>query len=287
MLFDTHCHIQFRAFKDDHEAVIKRCLDKGMILNLVGTQKDTSKWAVEMAEKYENVYASIGTHPIHLHPTHVDEEETHFMTREEDFDEPYYDKLAQSKKVIGVGECGLDLYHLPKDKTKEEVLAKQKDIFLKHLRFAEHHDLPLVIHCREAHDEMIKLLKSETSSKSQIKNLNIQGTIHCFTSNWSHAQQYLEMGFYLGFTGVVTFPPKKTDPNPQLQLNEVVEKVPLDRVVVETDAPYLAPQSYRGQRAEPWMVEEVVKRFAVVRGVSAEEMAEITTANARRLFSID
>lgn len=94
------------------------------------------------------------------------------------------------------------------------------------------------------------------------------------------------MGFYLGFTGVVTFPPKKTNPAPQLQLNEVVEKVPLDRVVIETDAPYLAPQAYRGQRAEPWMVEEVVKRFAAVRGVSVEEMAEITTANARKLFGV-
>src|SRR3989338_5256529 len=283
MLFDTHCHIQFQAFKDDHKAVIKRCLNKGMILNLIGTQKDTSKWAVEMADRYDNVYASIGTHPIHLYPTHVDEEESHFMTREEDFDEQYYEQLAQSKKVIGVGECGLDLYHVPKDKTKEEVLAKQKNVFLKHLRFAQKHCLPLVIHCREAHDQLIELLKSEVRSQKS----EVRATVHCFTSNWAHAQEYLNMGFYLGFTGVVTFPPKKTNPEPQLRLNEVVEKVPLDRVVIETDAPYLAPQAYRGQRAEPWMVEEVVKRFAAVRGISVEEMGEITTANARRLFSID
>ena len=218
------------------------------------------------------------------------------MTREEDFDDPYYEELAQSKKVIGVGECGLDMYHVPKDKTKEEVLEKQKQVFLAQVRFAQKHDLPLVIHCREAHDQMIQLLKSEVRSPrlqtpgasatgGQAKS-DIRGTIHCFTSNWTHAQEYLNLGFYLGFTGVVTFPPKKSDTNPQLRLNEVVENVPLDRVVIETDAPYLAPQAYRGRRAEPWMVEEVVKRFAAVRHVSVEDMANITTANARRLFKI-
>ncbi len=298
MLIDTHCHIQFNAYKDDYDAVIKKCLDKGMVLNLVGTQKDTSRWAVEMAEKYENVYATIGTHPIHLHPTHVDEEETHFMTREEGFDEPYYEELARSEKVIGVGECGLDLFHVPKDKSVEEVLEKQKDVFLAHYDFARKHELTLVVHCREAHEQMIHLLKSEISnqkSANPITNYRLQitdikskinGVIHCFTSNWDHAQEYLGMGFYLGFTGVITFPPKKTNPNSQLWLNEVVEKIPLDRIVVETDSPYLAPQKYRGERAEPWMVEEVVKRFAEVRGLSFDEMERRVEENTRALFAV-
>ena len=278
MLIDTHCHVQFNAFKDDYDAVIKKCLAQGMSLNLVGTQKDTSRWAVEMAEKYDNVYASIGTHPIHLHPTHVDEEETHFMSREEAFDWDYYAALAKSKKVIGVGECGLDLWHVPKDTAVSEVLAKQKEVFLQHYNFAREHDLVLVVHCREAHEEMISLM-------SNISGL-MRGVIHCFTANWDRAQAYLQMGFYLGFTGVVTFPPKKTNPQPQLWLNEVVEKIPLDRIVVETDSPYLAPQKYRGERAEPWMVEEVVKRFAEVRGLSFEEMERQIEENTRRLFNI-
>jgi TatD DNase family protein len=280
MLIDTHCHVQFRSFKDDYEAVIKKCLDRGMILNLVGTQKETSRWGVEMAEKYNNVYASIGTHPLHLHPTHVDEEETHFMSREEGFDWDYYSELAKSKKVIGVGECGLELFHLPKDKTKEEVLKKQKKVFLDHVRFSVEHELPLVVHCREAHNELIELLKSEfLNLKSEIN-----GTIHCFTSNWDHAQKYLDMGFYLGFTGVVTFPPKKTNPQPQLDLEEVIKKIPLERIVVETDSPYLAPQAYRGTRSEPWMVEEVVKKFAKVRQKSVSEMEQIIAKNSLKLF---
>lgn len=278
---DTHCHVQFQAFAHDVDDVIEKCLAKGMILNMVGTQKDTSRSAVAFAERYDNVYASIGTHPIHLHPTHVDEEETHFMSREEHFDEAYYEELVQSKKVIGIGECGLDLYHLPKDISVDEVLAKQKEVFLAHLRFALKHDLPLVIHCREAHEEMIRLLQSE----AQTHTAQIRGTIHCFTSHWGHAQSYLNMGFYLGFTGVVTFPPKKTNPTQQIQLEEVIQKIPLDRIVIETDSPYLAPQAYRGRRSEPWMVEEVVKKFATVRGLSFDEMTIQIAENSHRLFS--
>ena len=182
----------------------------------------------------------------------------------------------KSPKVIGIGECGLDLYHVPKDKSKEEVLEKQCSVFLAHVQFAHKHNLPLVIHCRDAHDEMIDLLRG--------LNRQIRGTVHCYTSNWKHAEQYLDMGLYLGFTGVVTFPPKKLDPAPQLGLLETIEKMPLDRIVVETDSPYLAAQAYRGTRAEPWMVEEVVKKIALTRRLSVEKMNEIIVENTLRLF---
>lgn len=277
MLIDTHCHIQFQGYKDDREEVIKRCQEKQVILNLVGTQKDTSKAAVEMAEKYENMYATIGLHPVHLFPTHIDEEESSFMSREEDFDEKYYENLVQSKKVIAVGETGLDLYHLPKDMELEEVLAKQKKVFLAHVDFAFKHHLPLVIHCRSAHLPMIELLKK--------LDRRIDGTMHCFTGNWEQAQEYLKLGLHLGFTGVVTFPPKKTDPKPQIELLEVIEKMPMDRILVETDSPYLAPQAYRGQRAEPWMVEEVVKKIAEIRKMDYEQCAENVIMNTKKLFN--
>ncbi len=277
MFVDTHAHIQFDAYKADRDEVIARCQKKGLLLNIVGTQKDTSRRAVEMAEAYENMFASIGTHPIHLHATHVDEEETSFLSREESFDEAYYEELVKSPKVIGIGECGLDLYHLPKDKSKEEVLEKQQKVFLAHVKFAEKHNLPLVIHCRDAHDEMIALLKS--------LGRQIRGTVHCYTSDWAHAQEYLDLGLYLGFTGVITFPAKKLDPAPQLGLLEVVEKMPLDRILVETDSPYLAAQAYRGTRAEPWMVEEVVRKIALVRKISEEKMNEIILENTKKLFS--
>ncbi len=283
MLVDTHCHIQFQGYNNDRDAVILRCKEKGIILNLVGTQKDTSAAAVTLAEQHENMYASIATHPVHLHPTHVDEEESHFMTREEEFDEVHYEKLAQSPKVIAIGECGLDLYHLPKDKTIADVLEKQKQVFLDHANFAQKHDLPLCIHVRDgltpetakAHDLMIELLKDMKAPR---------GVIHCYTSNWRHAEQYLSLGFYLGFTGVVTFPAKKLDPKPQENLLEVLKKMPLDRILLETDSPYLAPQAFRGQRSEPWMVEEVVKTIAKIKGLSYDEVATATYENTLRLF---
>jgi TatD DNase family protein len=276
MMIDTHAHIQFDAYKNDRDEVIERCSQAGLVLNIIGTQKDTSKDAVEMAEKYTNMYASIGTHPTHLHATYVDEEETSSLSREESFDEVYYEELVKSSKVIAIGECGLDLYHLPENISKEKVLEKQIEVFIAHANFAQKHDLPLVIHCRNAHDEMLDVLKSF--------GRQIRGTVHCYTGDWIHAQQYLELGLHLGFTGVVTFPPKKLDPKPQLDLLEVIEKMPLDRILAETDAPYLAPQAYRGTRAEPWMVVEVVKKIALMRRVSVEKMNEILIENSLRLF---
>jgi len=280
MLIDTHCHLQFSAYDKDRDAVINTCNKKRIFLNIVGTQKTTSRLAVELAEKHENMYASIGTHPIHLFPTRVDEEETSFVSREEGFDEEYYEELVKSKKVIGIGETGLDLYHMPKDKSIEEVLEKQKKVFLDHINFAQKHGLPLVIHCREAHSEMIQLLQANGHKLQANK-----GVIHCFTGNWEQAQKYLDLGLYLGFTGVVTFPPKKTDPKPQLDLEEVLEKIPLDRILVETDSPYLAPQVCRGKRCEPYMVEEVIKKLADIKGKNVEETEKIVFGNALSLFT--
>lgn len=276
MLIDTHAHVQFQAYKNDQREVLERCQKKNMILNVVGTQKDTSRMAVELAEAHDFLYASIGTHPIHLHSTHVDEEETSFQSREEDFDEPFYDALAQSPKVIGVGECGLDLYHVPSDLSQEEVLEKQKMVFLKHIHFAHKHNLPLVIHCREAHDQMIELLKTLPFS--------VRGTVHCFTSNLKHAEEYLKLGLYLGFTGVLTFPPKKSHPEIQNDLVSVARTMPFDRMLLETDSPYLAPAAYRGKRAEPWMMEEQIKFIAKLRGMSIEQVEQGIQENSLRLF---
>lgn len=201
------------------------------------------------------------------------------MSREEDFDAAYYEEIfaMAPDKVIGVGECGLDLFHVPENVPLETVLEKQKDVFKKHVAFAIAHDLPLVIHVRDAHDRMIELLK-------QIELPKHRGTIHCYTGNWEFAQQYLDLGFYLGFTGVITFPAKKTNPAQQESLWEVIRNMPEDRIVVETDAPYLAPQAYRGERCEPWMTEECVKKIAEIRGKSAADMEAIIFANTKRLF---
>ena len=302
-MFDTHCHLQFNAYKDDHDDVLKRCVEKEMILNVVGSQKDTSRRAVEYAEKYDNIFATVGLHPIHLFKSHVDESEAKFDSRAEDFDYEFYKKLAQNKKVIAIGECGLDFFHQPEGASQDEVFKKQKEVFLKQHELAVELNLPLVIHVRNAHDEMIELLHSLVIPTAVEGSLNyserdfstpqssarndkpqIRGTVHCYTSDWKHAQQYLDLGLHLGFTGVITFPPKKTNSQSQLDMLEVVAKCPTDRMLVETDAPYLAPQAYRGQRCEPWMVEEVVKKIAEIKKLSFAEVVETTAKNAEALF---
>ena len=277
-MFDTHCHVQFQGFKKDADEIVKKCGEKGMILNLVGTQKDTSRAGVEMAQKYPFTYASIGLHPVHLFSTHIDEEESSFTSREEDFDYEYYKTLGQNPKVVAVGECGLDLYRLPEGRTVEEVLEKQKKVFTLQYKLAQELNLAMVIHCREAHQQLIDLLKTMTSA--------VRGTVHCYTSNWYFAKQYLDLGLNLGFTGVITFPPRKTDPQAQIDLLEVVKNCPLERIVIETDAPYLAPQAYRGTRCEPPMVEEVIKKIAELKNLSFAEVEKATTENAKKMFGI-
>jgi TatD DNase family protein len=206
----------------------------------------------------------------------VIEEDTEFVSRGEAFDDAYYDALAASPKVIAVGETGLDRFHVPKDEKTEDVMDTQKRIFLQHYRLAQKHNLPLVIHVRDAHNDMIELLKTLDAP--------IKGVIHCYTGNWTYAKEYLDLGLYLGFTGVITFPPKKTDPQHQIDLLNVLEHIPLDRMVVETDSPYLAPQAYRGKRAEPWMVEETVKKIAEIRGMKESDLAGHVAKNTKQLF---
>ena len=311
-MIDTHAHAHFNAYKSDMDEVIKRSLEKGAIINLVGTQSDTSRKAIEVAEKYDEVYASVGLHPEHLFSKHVDEEETSFISREENFDYEYYKKLASHPKVIGIGECGLDFYRIPEGMTKDQMLPRQKEVFLGHIKLAQELDLPMVIHCREAHEELLAILtviaRSVATKQSHYLQTNLigsenewiatpptlrearndktlRGTIHCYTSNWSNAQKYLAMGFYIGFTGVITFPPLKKNPQAQADLLAVVKKMPLDRILLETDCPYLSPIPYRGNRGEPWMIEATAAKIAELRGMKLEEVLEATTENAKELFT--
>lgn len=280
-MIDTHCHIHFKAFENNRDDVIARSKEKQMILNLVGTQQSTSKNGVLLAEKYDWMYATIGLHPIQIHEVDVYEETTNFTSRGEDFDPVFYRELAQHPKVIAVGETGLDRFHLPKDEPEELYLEHQKKVFRQHYAIAEEFGLPLVMHVRDAHDEMIAFLKEIREEKGKL----IPGVVHCYTGNWSQAEQYLELGFNLGFTGVVTFPPKKTNPTPQIELEEVLRNMPPDRILVETDAPFLAPQAYRGEQCEPWMVEEVLKKFSLIREVAVDEITRQVNENTLRLFT--
>lgn len=273
MLIDTHAHLNFNAFKSDLDEIIKKTLAEDIWVINVGSKYETSKRAVEIAEKYEKgVYAAIGLHPIYsateLVKIKTDPEEGNFIVRKEDFDGERYKELAKSEKVVAVGEIGLDYYYRPKTKRKIGLFKeKQKEVLLNQLGLAKELDLPVIFHCRMAHEDLLQILKSQTQ---------IKGVIHCFTGTWEQAKKYLEMGFYLGFNGIIF----------KLDLDEVVRKVPLEKILIETDCPYLVPPSVNSSRNEPVFIKYVIERIAEIRGIDYEKMVENTTLNARSLFRI-
>ncbi len=283
-LIDAHCHVNFHAYRNDADDVIRRSLSQDIGLINVGTQIDTSRRAVELAEAYPNVWAIIGLHPIHLFEQEVDDEEERLHTRSEKFDADGYRALVRSsRKVVGLGECGLDYFHVPAGVSKEEMAERQKAAFRAHLDLALDLDLPVMIHCREAHDDLVAVLREYAAAGRRVR-----GDIHCFTGTWAEAEQYLELGLYISFTGIVTFPPKKADLAAGKQtLADVARRTPLDRILVETDAPYLAPEPFRGKRNEPAYVRYVAAKIAALHGISQDEAEKRTLRNTRELFRLD
>jgi len=276
MLIDTHAHLNFNGYKGDFEEVIKRTLENNVWMINIGTQYDTSKKAVEIAQNYpQGVYASIGLHPIHLETGLVkiknDTEEIEVKTREEEFDYEKYKNLAKSKKMVAIGEIGLDYYYKPKTKRKLELFKKkQRSVLCQQLKLAKELNLPVIFHCRIAHQDLIEVL----NSKFKIQNSKITGVIHCFTGTWEQAGQYLEMGLYLGFNGIIF----------KLNLDEIIKKTPLERILIETDCPYLTPPPMVG-RNEPFYVRYIAERIAKVKNLSFQDLSKITTENAKRLFT--
>lgn len=278
MLIDTHGHVNFKAYKDDAKEVLQRALDNGVWVVNVGSQIDTSRQAVELANQFqEGVYATVGLHPEHTHSQYVDEEETHFKTREEFFNYEEYSDLAENPKVVGIGECGLDYYRLP-EANQDEVIAKQKEAFRQQIRLAKEFNKALVVHSRPVKDkedlyqDLIEILKSEG-----VENLRFE--VHSFTGSPEAVKKFLELGAYVSFNGIITF--DKTG-----NMKEVVKTTPLDRIILETDCPYLTPVPNRGKRNEPLFVEFVAKKLGEIKGFGVEKIADVTTANARKLFNI-
>jgi len=275
MLIDTHAHLNFKAYKNDADEVIRRSLKNNIWTINVGSQYSTSKRAVEIAEKYsQGVYVAIGLHPIHLETglvkIKVDKEEINFKAFEEKFNYEKYKKLAQSKKVIAIGEIGLDYYWRPKTTKKKELFKeKQRAGLCQQLNLAKEFNLPVIFHCRVAHDDLIEILKFQVSS------FKFQGVIHCFTGTWKQAEKYLKIGLYLGFNGLIF----KRD------YGEIIKKMPLERILLETDCPYLTPPSKEG-RNEPLYIKDIAQKIAEIKNISFEKIAEITTQNAKKLFQI-
>lgn len=272
--FDAHTHVNFAAYNDDMDAVIRRALDAGVGMNTVGTQFDTSKSAVGIAEKYDNVHATIGLHPIHTSKSHHDEQELGeggkaFTSRGEVFDFAAYEKLGQSPKVIAIGECGLDYYRLEGDTKKV-----QEEAFIQHIELANKLHKPLMLHIRaskgtdDAYEDALEILKAHAK---------VRGDAHFFAGSWNVAKKYLDFGISLSFTGVLTF---------THDYDVVVKNAPLDMLLSETDAPYVTPVPHRGKRNEPLFVVEVVKAIARIKNEDEETVRDALIANARRIFDI-
>ncbi|MDI6882945.1 MAG: TatD family hydrolase [Patescibacteria group bacterium] len=279
MLIDTHSHLDFKEFEKDRDEVISRAFRGGVekIIN-VGTNFESSKKVVEITEKYKKgVYGAIGLHPINIiQNSKVKNQNDNSKCKipedilEEDFDYEEYKDLAKSKKVVAVGEIGLDYWSKPKTKKKQEIFKqKQKEIFLKQLNLAKELNLPVIFHCRLAHQDLIQTLQHPNTP-------TIRGVIHCFTGNWQQAKKYLEMGFYLGFNGIIF----------KLNLEEVIKKTPLERILIETDCPFLAPSQINTKRNEPLYVKHIAQKIAEIKKEKFEKVYQITTENAKGLFKL-
>lgn len=251
MYFDSHAHYDDRRFKDDRDTLLSQTLPEAGVDFLVniGCDLRTSKASISLAQKYDYIYATVGFHPHELHDINS-----------QSIDE--LRKLAQNKKVVAIGEMGLD-YHY--DTHPREV---QKFWFLQQLRLAEELDLPVVIHSREASQDTFDIIE-----RSPIR----KGVIHCYSGAAPMALDYVKMGYYIGIGGVVTFPTAK-------KLVEVVEQVPLEKIVIETDCPYLTPAPNRGKRNDSTQLQYVVQKIAEIKGVSAEEVCRITSENGKILY---
>lgn len=270
LLIDTHAHVNFNDFKNDSNEVVRRALDSGIWMINIGSERKTSERAVRMAEEYEEgVYAAVGLHPSHLIEQDVEREENgetiKYKSKPEEFDYDFYLNLAKNKKVVGIGECGLDYFRNNDESFKE----KQKEVFVKQLKLAREINKPIIIHCRDAHEDLLEILRLEAELPS--------GVMHFFTGSLEQAKKYIELGFYISFSGVITF---------TKAYDEVVKNIPLDRILIETDCPYVAPIPFRGKRNEPQYVKYVAQKIAEIKGLSFEEVAMQTTKNARELFGL-
>jgi len=273
-LIDTHCHLAFNAFDDSWKEVVSRAREKRIAMIAVGAARETSEKSIQIAAASTGVYAAIG-----LHPTHVEDED--FFVQGESASgagEAWCAKLATHPSVVAIGECGIDHYRIDQER-RDEILAKQEVLLQAHVQIAQEHALPLILHTRDGQTE------SHGQAYSHLYRLlkeygYYNGVLHCFGGSWDEARQFLDLGFFISFTGIVTFK------NATEELKEVVRKVPQDRFMLETDSPYLAPQAYRGKTNEPAYVSLVARTVAQIRGEDYTTVAAYTTQNAVRFFGI-
>jgi len=254
---DIHSHLGLLTLEKNKEEIIAKMIEKDVATIVIGVDYETSKKVIELAEKYDFIWAGIG-----LHPGDNDKEV---------FDLEKYKKLAEHKKVVCIGECGLDYFRGESEETRQ----KQKELFEKHVELALAVKKPLMIHSRpskgtqDAYEDVLSILENY--------KFNLSGSLHFFVGDISIAKRALEIGFCMSFDGPITF----TD-----EYNEVIKFLPIESIMCETDAPFVAPAPYRGKTCEPWMVEEVYKKIAEIKNLSIDEASEVIMQNAKRVFGI-
>ncbi len=259
---DAHCHVQFDQYAEDQEKIIEQMREEGIVGIVVGCDLESSKKAVALAEKYEHLYASIGLHPNH--------------EGDEWYETEKYRKLASSPKVVAIGECGLD-YFRPTE-VNDEVKKKQKNVLNDQIMLAAERDLPLIIHSRpskgtvDAYQDLIEIVK-----KAKVEHPNLRGDIHFFVGGIAEAEGLVKLGFTLSFTAVITF---------ARDYDEVIKRIPLTSILSETDSPYVAPKSRRGERNDPLAVKDVALKIAEIRSEDPEIVRTTLLENARRLFAL-
>lgn len=253
--FDIHSHLNFKDYEADLDQVIERLRESGTHTITVGTDLESSKRAVELAAAHSEIYACIGVHPVD-DPL-------------KGFDEAGFESLVTHPKVVAVGECGLDFFH----QDKRQDYERQKELFLQHIGLALKYGKPLMIHSRDAYDDLLEILEPLKKEHGE----KLRGDVHFFAGSLEIARRFWAIGFTTSFTGVITF---------VRDYDEVIRNAPLDMIMSETDAPYVSPVPYRGKRNEPSYVKEVVRRIAEIRGEDLETVQKALVSNVYRLFQI-
>jgi TatD DNase family protein len=263
MLVDTHCHLNFKAFNKDLPQVIDNAEKAGITKIIIpGAKLESSKRAVEISQKYDFCFAAVGIHPHHAGESTTFENE--------------FKNLVKQKKVMAIGEIGLDYHHYKNyPAVSENIKRQQKDLLLWQLDLAKKNNLPLIFHCREAFDDQLTIINSFTKSSKQ----NLHGVFHCFSGEKDHLRRILDLCFFVGIDGNITY----SDNN---KLQEMIKYIPLDRILLETDAPFLTPIPFRNQRNEPKYLTYIVSFLAQLYNTNPSKIMEITSQNALKLFNL-
>ncbi len=276
-IFDAHCHIQFPAYDADRDLVIKRALDRGVKMIAVGTQKSTSLDAINLSKEYPSfIFATVGFHPNHLSENWHHDKKEQQNNKREIFNYKEFEELAKNKEVVAIGECGLDYYRLSEDKAsadKEKIM--QRDVFLQQIEIAKKVSKPLMIHSRptnKSDDAYLDSLQILQKSKFDLPVI-----FHFYVGGIEITRKLIEFGASFTFGGVTTF---------SNDYDEVIKNIPIEKILIETDAPYVAPAPYRGKKNEPVFVVETYKKIAELKGISYDEVVERVGKNVKRIFNI-